>query len=133
MTAPRPITPEDLYLLKNAGDVQLSPDGARVAYVLTRIDPEADEYRANIWVVPAAGGAAVQFTYGAKNDSAPRWSPVGRWMAFLSDRNGDKAQLYVMPADGGEARQLTKLPNGAGAAVWSPDGSRILFAARVLK
>jgi dipeptidyl aminopeptidase/acylaminoacyl peptidase len=133
MTAPRPITPEDLYLLKNAGDVQLSPDGARVAYVLTRIDPEADEYRANIWVVPAAGGAPAQFTYGSKNDSAPRWSPDGRSLAFLSDRGGDKAQLYIMPADGGEARQLTKLPNGAGAAVWSPDGSRILFAARVLK
>ncbi|MBI5876930.1 MAG: S9 family peptidase [Chloroflexi bacterium] len=130
MSTPRPIAVDDLYRIKTAGDVQLSPDGARIAYVLTRIDAEADGYRSNIWIVPAAGGAPAQFTSGSKSDSAPRWSPDGRWLAFLSDREGDKAQLYVMPADGGESRKLTSLPGGAGAAVWSPDGSRILFAAR---
>jgi dipeptidyl aminopeptidase/acylaminoacyl peptidase len=130
---PRPITPDDLYSLRIPSDVQLSPDGARVAYVLTTIDREADEYRAAIWIVPAKGGEPVQFTRGAKNDSAPRWSPDGQTLAFLSDRDGSGAQLYVIPSDGGESRKLTALESGAGPAGWSPDGRRILFAARVLK
>ncbi len=69
----------------------------------------------------------------AQRDTGPRWSPDGRRLAFLSDRDGEPAQLYVMPADGGEARKLTALDRGAGPAVWSPDGGRIVFAARVLK
>ncbi|MEP7198188.1 MAG: S9 family peptidase [Chloroflexota bacterium] len=132
--SPRPIAPEDLLALQSVSDAQLSPDGSRVAYVVTTIDAEHDEYRSAIWVVLADGhDEPTQFTRGAQSDTAPRWSPNGDWLAFLSDRDGKPAQLYVMPAHGGEARKLTSLVNGAGAAVWSPDGTRILFAARVLK
>src|ERR1043165_9236713 len=115
----RPITPADLYALKTIGDVQLSPDGAHIAYTLTSIDRESDDYRNSIWVVPFGGGVPTQFTRGIKNDTAPRWSPDGQWLAFLSDREGKPAQLYLMPAHGGEAHKLTSLVNGAGPAVWS--------------
>src|SRR5579883_1795740 len=115
-TARRPIELEDFYRFVTASDAQLSPDGVRVAYVLTRIDRDADETRSAIWVVPFEGGDAVQFTAGTKTDSAPRWSPDGRWLAFLSNRDG-KPQLYVMSTSGGEPRQLTKLEDGAGPAV----------------
>ena len=133
MASTRPIQPEDLLAIKTIADVQLSPDGTRVAYVLTEIDAEKDEYRSAIWIAPAAGGAPIQFTRGPKHDSAPRWSPDGAYLAFLSDRDGAASQLYVMPVHGGEPRKLTALDNGAGSAVWSPDGTRILFAARVFK
>lgn len=128
-TTPRPVQPEDLLALKNIGDLDISPDGSRVAYTLIEIDAEADDYRSTIWVVPT-GGEPAQFTRGPKRDTAPRWSPDGRSLAFLSNRDGDKPQLYVMAAAGGEPRRLTSLDQGAGPAVWSPDGTRLLFAVR---
>lgn len=141
MTATRrPVQPEDLLRIKTVTDVQLAPDGRRVAFVVTELDADADEVRSTIWLVTADGGRPVQLTYGPRRDGAPRWSPDGRFLAFLSDRPnpagghgraGDRPQLYVLPMDGGEPRRLTDLPLGAGPAVWSPDGRAIAFAARV--
>jgi dipeptidyl aminopeptidase/acylaminoacyl peptidase len=127
----RAVEPDDLLALKTAGDVQIDPAGTRVAYVLNEIDSAQDEARSSIWVVEIGPGFARRFTTGPKRDSAPRWSPDGRWLAFLSDREKEKAQLYLIPAEGGEAQRLTDLEEGAGPAVWSPDGARLAFAARV--
>jgi dipeptidyl aminopeptidase/acylaminoacyl peptidase len=126
--ARRPFQPEDLLAITSVTDPQLSPDGARVAYVQTVIDAEQDEYRSTIWMASSEGGEPVQFTRGAKRDTAPRWSPDGRLLAFLSDRDDERPQLYVMPASGGEARKLTSLDGGASPAVWSPDGTCIVMA-----
>src|SRR6266540_1892673 len=117
----RPIQPEDVLKLKSIADVQIAPDGSRIAYVVSQIDAEKDDTRATIWLVPAEGGDPVQFTRGPKRDTAPRWSPDGRMLAFLSDREEEKPQLYVMPVAGGEPRRLTSLDHGAGPAEWSPD------------
>src|SRR5687767_1029811 len=127
----RPIEVEDLYSIKGVADAQISPNGTRVAYVLSAIDREADDYRTSIWTVATDGTETPRrFTFGPKKDSAPRWSPDGSHLAFLSDRDGGAPQLYVIPAAGGEGRKLTSLEKGAGTAVWSPDGSRIAFSAR---
>src|SRR6266542_4396272 len=131
-TPRRPVEPEDLLALRTVSDVQLSPDGTRVAYVVTWIDAAADEYRSRIDVAATDGTGAVEFTRGPKRDSAPRWSPDGASLAFLSDRDGP-AQLYVMPARGGETRRLTSPAREAGPACWSPDGRRMVFSARVAK
>ena len=85
--------PEDLLTIKGVADVQLSPDGMRAAYVITEIDTKTDDYRTAIWLIDVdAGGTPVptRFTHGPKKDSAPRWSPDGTQIAFLSDRkDGD--------------------------------------------
>lgn len=128
---PRPVQPEDLLAIRTVADAQLSPGGGRVAYVLSEIDAEKDEYRTSIWVARTDGGEPARLTHGPRHDSAPRWSPDGSLLAFLSDRDGEPAQLYVMPAGGGEGRRVTALELGAGPAVWSPDGKGILFAAPV--
>jgi Tol biopolymer transport system component len=82
----RPITADDLFRLHIVSDPQPSPDGGRVAYVVTRLDEAADDYRAAIWVVPSDGGPSLQLTSGAARDTTPRWSPDGTRLAFVSNR-----------------------------------------------
>lgn len=126
----RPMTPDDIYSITWIAESEISPDGSAVAFVATRMDRESDAYTSSIWMVGADGTDLRQFTAGAKRDSSPRFSPNGRWLAFLSERGEEKPQLYVMPTNGGEARPITKLPLGAGVPTWSPDSTRIAFSAR---
>jgi dipeptidyl aminopeptidase/acylaminoacyl peptidase len=121
----------DLLAFKTIPELDLSPDGARVAYVVSWIDTEKDEYRSTIHVAPTEGAGAAEFTRGPTRDSAPRWSPDGTQLAFLSDRAGEERQLYVMSVRGGEPRQLTGVAGNAGSASWSPDGTKIAFSARI--
>lgn len=122
---------DDLYRLPVVSDAQLSPDGARVAYVVSTADRDRDEDHARIWVVDVDGDEPRALTAGPR-DTAPRWSPDGRTLAFLSRRPGhDAPQLWLLPVDGGEARRLTDASLGAGPAVWSPDGTRIAYVATV--
>ena len=129
--------PEDVFALTSVGDPRLSPDGRRAAYVVSRTDEEANAYRTAIWLATLDGSEEPrQLTSGERNDGSPRWSPDGRWLAFVSNRDGEdekkaKAQLYVLPADGGEPRRLTDGKESVESLAWSPDSSRIAFARRV--
>src|SRR5436190_7673036 len=128
--------PEDVYALTSVSDPRLSPHDRRVAYVVNRIDREANGYRAAIWVAPLDGSEEPRkFTSGERSDHTPRWSPDGRWLAFVSNRDGgdEKAhgELYVLPVDGGEERRLTEGKEGVESIAWSPDSRRIAFARRV--
>ena len=129
MPKQRRFRPDDIYELKNVSDPQVSPDGTQVAYCISWPDRDSDSTHVSIWVAPLNGRSpARRFTHGTK-DHSPRWSPDGRYLAFVSDR-GQKSQLFVAPLDGGEARQLTKRKWGASQPAWSPDGRRVAFVAR---
>jgi len=124
--------PQDITRIRFISDPQVSPDGQRVAFVVTMLSEEKDQYLSHIWMVDTVGGEPRRFTTGPKRDTKPRWSPDGTRLAFLSEREAhSKAQLYVMPAAGGEPARLTNLPNGVMHHVWSPDGTRLAFIARV--
>ncbi|TMB99243.1 MAG: S9 family peptidase [Chloroflexi bacterium] len=126
----RGVRPEDFYLVSNVSDPKMAPDGSRVAYVVTRPDKEANEMRTSVWVVPADGSSlARQFSRGNK-DHSPRWSPDGRYLAFVSER-GEKNQLFVASLEGGEAKQVTKAEHGVSQPAWSPDGRRLAYTARI--
>ena len=126
----RPVVIEDLLKLQFIASPELSPSGETIAYVKTHIDEKSYEYRSNVYVVLAEGGAPRQFTFGSKSDTAPKFSPDGKKLAFLSDRGGDR-QIWVMDlVTGGEARQLTSMRNGVSNPVWSPDSTRISFVSR---
>jgi Tol biopolymer transport system component len=88
-THKRQVTPEDLFSLREASDVRVSPTGISIAFALSSIDRVNNREVSNIWTIPTRGGPAEQVTVGAFNDSSPRWSPDGRYIAFSSNRTGN--------------------------------------------
>ena len=128
-TAKHSITFDDLIQMHRISDPQVSPDGKWVVYTVTTPDMDANRNASNIWMVPAAGGDALQMTQSGK-DTSPAWSPDGKTIAFLSSRSGD-SQVYLLSMDGGEAHALTKLSTGADTVKWSPDGKAIAFTSFV--
>ena len=133
--AKRPITETDLYAFQWAGSPQISPDGSKVVYTLVKVTAKHDNYETALWMTPATGGPARQLTSGP-HDSAARWSPDGKLLAFLrateKDGKPEPPQIYLLSMEGGEARALTEIPKGAGAPVWSPDGRSLAFSSTTL-
>ncbi|MEZ4588621.1 MAG: S9 family peptidase [Gemmatimonadales bacterium] len=124
--AKRVATVDDLMRLKTVTDVQLSPDGSKVAYVVTVPVVDKNEHDSDVWLVPAAGGEPIQLTNSPKGDQSPRWSPDGRRIAFVSMRDGPP-NIYLLDLRGGEPRKLTRTEGGVQGFAWSPDGGRIAF------
>ncbi len=126
---PRALDYDDLYRLRLASDPQISPDGERVAFVVTTTDREADENRSNIWVARAGSAEPEQITRGDK-DSYPRWSPDGKFLSLLRPgTEGEAPQVWLLPLEGGEAKQVTKFALGATGMEWAHDGDRLLVTA----
>ncbi len=128
--AKRPMTFDDLMAVKRVGDAQISPDGSRVAYVVTEIDKNLNRGKRGIWVVPISGGSPQQVIASDKNDYSPRWSADGKSLAFLSTRDG-APQIFVAGADGSNPRKVTDAPLGVGEFIWSPDGRMFAFTTEV--
>ncbi|MBT9154497.1 MAG: Dipeptidyl-peptidase 5 [Firmicutes bacterium] len=127
---PRPLVKEDLLKLRFVSAPELSPCGERVAFVLTHIDEKTEEYRSYIYMQPVNGGAMHKLTGGGKIENGPKFSPDGKKLAFVSDRNGDK-QIFVLDLKlGGEARQVTTMRFGAASPTWSPDGRHLAYISR---
>ena len=131
MTPRRALMPADYWALRFITEMRLSPDGGLLAYVLRSSDREANETRSAIWLLDTATGQSRQLTSGEKRDTSPRWSPDGRTLAFISDREDQTAQLYTIALAGGEAQRRTLTRRGAGEPFWSPDGAWIGFTAEV--
>ena len=114
--------PDHLSRLNLPSDPRLSPDGSRVAYVVSTPNLDEDSYERRIWVDEAP------FTIGP-GDTSPRWSPDGTNIAFLRSVNGEPAQIAIIPTDGGEARIVTDFELGVEALEWSPRGDRLAVVA----
>jgi len=126
----RAFTIEDLYRVKGVAGFAVSPDEKTLIYVVSTTDLPRATRTAKLWMSDTDGGNARQITFGSGSESAPSFSPNGRWIAFVSTRDGG-AQLYVMPTAGGEARKVTSISTGVSAPSWSPDSKSVAFATDV--
>ena len=128
----RPIAETDLFKFVWIADPQMSPDGSVVAFVRVSADEKKDGYDTSIWLARADGAEPPRpFTSGVR-DTAPRWSPDGRRLAFVRavERDGrtQPPQIYLMSMSGGEPWALTDMPRGASNPEWAPDGQSIAFS-----
>jgi len=115
-------TPETTLKVKSVSNVDVSSNGKEVIYTVTeaRVEGELNEYITQIWKGKVDDlNTHTQFTTGKQSSTFPRWSPNGRWIAFLSKRSGVN-NLYLISPDGGEAVQITEVTDGVETFRWSP-------------
>jgi dipeptidyl aminopeptidase/acylaminoacyl peptidase len=132
--AAEPMSVKDLLALKWVSQVTLSPDGKRAAFVVLEPDRAKNTRQTHLHLVALAGGPSSvrQLTNTPGLNTAPRFSPDGKTIAFISSRREEEPQIWLIPVDGGEARQLTRLATGAsGPLIWSPDGTTIVCSSEV--
>ena len=130
-TAARPMQVDDLFKFLRVSDAQISPDGFWIAYVVTKVDLDANKSSSNLWLADVAGkNPPKRLTSTDKKDRHPRWSPDGKRILFESSRSGEN-QLWTIDIRGGEARQITNLATEASGAIWSADGKNIAFVSAV--
>jgi dipeptidyl aminopeptidase/acylaminoacyl peptidase len=125
---PRLLRPDDVLALKTVSDPQVSPEGTWVAYTVRTNDVKEDKRDSDLWMVPLSATTAanaVRLTASPKPESRPRFSPDGRYLAFLSGREGDKSQVWLLDRRGGEAVKLTDFKSDVGDLAWSPDSKRL--------
>ena len=129
----RPITHEDVWLMKRAGAPAVSPDGKWAVTAVTEPSYDAAKSVSDLWIAPLDGSSPPRrLTNTLAPESGAVFSPDSRRLAFATKREGDDVpQIYVLPLDGGEAMRVTNLSTGASDPQWRPDGKAILFESRV--
>jgi dipeptidyl aminopeptidase/acylaminoacyl peptidase len=129
VTAHRLLSPDDFFRVQDVSEPQVSPDGLWVAYVVTSNDRDADEARSAIWMASWDGKERIALTAAADGTGKPRWSPDGRYLAFIAAPAGsDQGQIMLLDRRGGDARQLTNVSGDISAYSWSPDSKHLAIA-----
>src|ERR1051326_3288967 len=128
----RNITEKDLFDFVWIGDMQVSPDGSRVAFVRVAVNEKKEGYNTSIWAVSTSGNEGPHRLTSGERDSSPRWSPDGKYVVFTrateKDGKPEPPQLSMLSMAGGDAFPITSLPKGASDPRWSPDGKQIAFS-----
>lgn len=112
--------------MESIGSANISPDGTLIIFTRGWVDKIQDRLSRNLWIVDVKGERIRELTHGNWRDSSPVWSPDGKKIAFISDRNGT-SQIHVMWLDTREVAQLTHIDRSPADLSWSPDGKRLAF------
>jgi len=130
----RPINVDDLVKLTFVSDPQIDPEGDRVAFVVTRMNLDEDEYVNRIWIADLESSEVYSLTNGPK-DTNPRWSSSGKYLAFTSRRTLKKeergSELWIIRLDGGEPRLLLKRKTAISKVEWFPDERKLAILSDV--
>ncbi len=125
----RAMTLDDIQNFERVTTPQLSPDGSRVVYVVSRMELKDNRHNSDLWIVDTkAGSTPKRITFAVKRDDTPRWSPDGKSIAFLSDRD-TRVQVFLLPLEGGEGRKITSSETPVQSFAWTPDGKSIVYTA----
>lgn len=130
---PKRFTVDDVLKIRRVSDPQVSPDGRLIAYTITDTDYEANRRVTQIYLISSDGGEPRQLTNEKQSSTSPRWSPDGKRLAFISNRDGRTQIWTVELTDGapGPPRKITNISTGADGPVWSPDGKWIAFTSEI--
>jgi acylaminoacyl-peptidase len=119
--------PIDVFQLEWAANPQISPDGSRIVYVRTGYDVMSDGPTSALWILNADGSGHRPLTTSDRRVGAPRWSPDGERLAFVSGgENG--GEIFVRWMDSGQEAMVTRVTESPSGLSWSPDGTRIAFS-----
>jgi dipeptidyl aminopeptidase/acylaminoacyl peptidase len=117
----------DLFDLRVASDPQVRPDGGAIAYVRVTYDIFDDRGHPSIWLIDPETGVQSPVVVDRNDNRAPRWSPDGQRLAYVSNASGEGPQLYVRWMANGHSARIATLEHSPNAIEWSPDGSMIAF------
>src|SRR5207245_6047436 len=128
--APRNITIDDYFQIRDVSQPEISLDGQWVVYAVRTRMLKEDKNEQRLWMVSTHGGDPIYLTAEGVSSSHPRWSPDGKYLAFLSARNNGKTQVWLLNRLGGEAAHLTDVPQAGDDFEWSPDSTRLVLILR---
>jgi dipeptidyl aminopeptidase/acylaminoacyl peptidase len=143
------LTLDEYFNCVNFPALEVSPDGNSVIIAVERADWDQQIFRSDLWLWhdDGRGGSLVQLTQSG-HDSEPKWSPDGKWIAFLSERKASSeksdsdsdsdsdpkdeatAQVYLISPNGGEAFPITQGDEEVHTFAWSADSRTIYYATR---
>ena len=124
------LTGEDVYTMKRISELQVSPDGKWVVYVLATPSIEDNKISRDLWATSIDGKFTYQLTDTKEQEMNPVWSPDSKKIAFISNKNGS-FQAYVMDFPKGNIKQLTNMENDVSNILWSPNGKFLSFTSDV--
>ncbi len=134
--------PEDVHRISSVSDIAISPDGGWVAYKVGTTNLNKDEATSDLYMVSWNGSTRIRLTHTEdSSEGHPRFSPDGRYLAFIAARNDGKSededddpkgkdQVWLLNRSGGEAQRLTEMPGGVSSFEWSPDSTRMVLVSR---
>lgn len=127
---PRAITIDDFFQIRDVSQPEISPDGQWIAFAVRTKMLKEDKNATRLWMVSTRGGDAIPLTAENVSSSHVRWSPDGKFISFLSARDGSKNQVWLLDRRGGEASKLTDVVQGVDDFEWSPDSTRLVLVIR---